>query len=346
MKFYNKTLNKKFWSEDKKFDPDIRKKLLAITDDFIDKLKLEDVDIYDVTLTGSNSNYNYNKYSDLDVHVLIDYKDINDDEELVKKALDGQRFMWNLRHNISLKDHGVEMYMQDKDEPHVASGLYSLKDNKWITEPSYNPPTIDERDVYKKAETFENDVNILKEKLDNVKGVAAKDLYEKANNLKKKISKMRKSGLDREGEFSIENLAFKILRNKEVIGDLIDIIAQSYDKIYTENFKTFFEYHQGDKYLKFNVGNKNPNRVGLTKKHLTTTRKDYNHKNQHVRNLMKGAAAQINLMGMPMFKMLQDYNMEFEPGKMKTLGNSDVVVKMFEDEEGNKCANISRRNGM
>ncbi len=346
MKFYNKTLNKKFWSEDKKFDPDIRKKLLAITDDFIDKLNLEDVTIHDVTLTGSNSNYNYNKFSDLDVHVLIDYKDINEDEDLVKKALDGQRFMWNLRHNISLKDHGVEMYMQDKDEPHVASGLYSLKDNKWITEPSYNPPSIDERDVYKKAKTFQNDVKILKEKVDKVKGVTAKDLHEKANNLKKKISKMRKSGLERDGEFSIENLAFKILRNTDTIGDLIDIIAQSYDKIYTENFKTYFEYYQGEKLLKFNIGNKNPNRVGLTKKHLTTTKKDYNHKNHHVKNLMGGAAAQIKLMGIPMFKMLNDYNMSFEPGKTKMLGNSDVVCKMYEDEEGNKCANISRRNGM
>jgi hypothetical protein len=61
---------------------------------------------------------------------------------------------------------------------------------------------------------------------------------------------------------------------------------------------------------------------------------------------MGGAAAQIKLMGIPMFKMLNDYNMSFEPGKTKMLGNSDVVCKMYEDEEGNECANISRRNGM
>ena len=44
-----------------------------------------------------------------------------------------------------------------------------------------------------------------------------------------------------EGEFSIENLAFKVLRNTEAIGDLIDLISASYDQIYTEKFKTFFE---------------------------------------------------------------------------------------------------------
>lgn len=347
MKFYNKTLNKKFWSEDKKFNPDIREKLMSISEDFIDQLDLEGVNIYDITLTGSNSNYNYNKYSDLDVHVLIDFKDINQDEELVKKALDGQRFQWNLRHNIALRDHGVEMYMQDKDEPHVASGLYSLKDNKWITEPSYDPPSIDKRDVYKKAKTFQDDVRILKERVSGVKGETAKDLHDKANLLKKKISKMRKSGLARDGEFSVENLAFKILRNSNVIGDLIDIIANSYDKIYMENFKTFFEYYQGDPIMNPHMKNgKNVNRVGLTKKHLNTLPKQYNHQCPHVKNLVNGSANQIKLMGQPLLNTLGMYEVDFKPGTVKGLGNSGVEVTMYEDEESN-CVGIlkNKRNG-
>jgi hypothetical protein len=60
---------------------------LSITDDFTDNLSLEGVEVHDITLTGSNSNYNYNEYSDLDVHVLIDFKDINEDEDLVKKII-------------------------------------------------------------------------------------------------------------------------------------------------------------------------------------------------------------------------------------------------------------------
>ncbi len=345
MKFYNKTLNKKFWSEDNKFNPDIREKLLSITNDFIDKLDLDGVEIYDVTLTGSNSNYNYNDYSDLDVHVLIDFKDINEDEDLVKKALDGQRFVWNLRHNISLRDHGVEMYMQDKDEPHVASGLYSLLNDEWITEPSYDPPTIDERDVYKKAKTIEDDVRVLKERVLDVKGRSAKDLHDCANQLKKKISNMRKSGLEREGEFSIENLAFKVLRNTEVIGDLIDIISRSYDKIYMENFKTFFEYYQGEELLNPHMRTgKNINRVGLAKKHLNTVPKQYSHECPHVRNLLNGGAHQIKLMGAPLHDTLNVYQVDYAPGISKSLGNSGVEVEMFEDEEGNHCGMLKRKN--
>ena len=345
MKFYNKTLNKKFWSEDNKFNPDIREKLLSITNDFIDKLDLDGVEIHDVTLTGSNSNYNYNDYSDLDVHVLIDFKDINEDEDLVKKALDGQRFVWNLRHNISLRDHGVEMYIQDKDEPHVASGLYSLLNNEWITEPSYDPPTIDSRDVYKKAKTIEDDVRVLKERVLDVKGRSAKDLHDCANQLKKKISNMRKSGLEREGEFSIENLAFKVLRNSEVIGDLIDIISRSYDKIYMENFKTFFEYYQGEELLNPHMRTgKNINRVGLAKKHLNTVPKQYSHECPHVRNLLNGGAHQIKLMGAPLHDTLNVYQVDYAPGISKSLGNSGVEVEMFEDEEGNHCGMLKRKN--
>ena len=344
VRFYNDTLNQKFWSEDNKFDPGIREKLLSITDDFIENLDLQGVQIDDITLTGSNSNYNYNEYSDLDVHVLIDFGDINQDEDLVKKALDGDRFAWNLRHNVNLRGHDVEMYMQDKDEPHVASGLYSLKDDNWIIEPSYDPPSVDIKDVFKKANTIEKDVEILKEKISTARGKEAKELHEKAKRLKEKISKMRKRGLAREGEFSVENLAFKVLRNTETIGDLIDLISSSYDRIYTENFKAFFEYYQGDPIMNHKMRNgKDPNRVGLTKKHLNTVPKQHNHACPHVKNLLNGGAHQIKLMGAPLHQSLDTYDVDYSPGKTKTLGNSGVEVQMFEDEEGNHCGMLKKR---
>mgnify|MGYP003651716218 CR=1 FL=1 len=344
MRFYNETLNQKFWSEDKKFDPDIREKLLSITDDFIDTLDLQGVKVYDITLTGSNSNYNYNEYSDLDVHVLIDFKDINEDEELVKAALDGERFVWNLRHNVSLRGHDVELYIQDKDEPHVASGLYSLEDDKWITEPSYDPPSIDIRDVFKKANAIETDIKILKEAILTARGIEAKELHDKAQHLKEKISKMRQRGLAREGEFSVENLAFKVLRNSEVIGDLIDLISASYDSIYTENFKTFFEYYQGDPIMNVHMKNgKNVNRVGLAKKHLNTLPKQYSHDCPHVRNLVNGSATQIKLAGQPLLNTLGMYEVDYKPGATKGLGNSGIEVQMYEDEEGNQCGMLRKK---
>lgn len=231
---YNKDLHSKFWFN-KKFDQGIREKLLRIAQDFIENSKV-DVEIDDIQLTGSLANYNYNKHSDLDVHILLNYSKINDDTGLVKQALDGKRFVWNLRHNVVIRDHEIELYYQDTKEPHIASGLFSLADNKWLIEPKYNPPTIDIADVDKKAHSILDHIDRLYNEInDNDDSEHAKVLHRYGRKLKEKIHKMRKTGLEREGEFSIENLAFKKLRNSGSIGTLIDLITKSYEQIYSEN---------------------------------------------------------------------------------------------------------------
>lgn len=232
-RYYNEVLNPKFWLHGK-FNKDIRKKLLNIVEDFYGAP--EDVaPIDDIQLTGSLSNFNYTKFSDLDVHILIDFSKINDDTDLVKRALDGKRFIWNLRHDIEIRGHEVELYYQDVNEPHIASGLYSLKNDKWLIKPEYNPPSIDERDVLKKSESITDMINRLGDEINNISDPNdAKKWHTYGRRLKDKISKMRTAGLKRDGEFAIENLSFKELRNNGSIGKLIKIISTAYSKIYSE----------------------------------------------------------------------------------------------------------------
>ena len=230
--YYQQELNTKFWA-DGEFDSEIRKKLLNISKDFTKQSDLSNID--DIQLTGSLANYNYTKYSDLDVHILLDFSQINDDIDLVKQALDGKRFIWNLRHKIILRDHEVELYYQDTNEPHIASGLFSLLKNEWLREPKYNPPEIDDNDVKKKATGIITDINRLHKLIaKNVTPVQAKVLHKRATHLKDKIRNMRRSGLHKDGEFSVENLAFKQLRNTGNMGKLIDDISNAYSKIYSE----------------------------------------------------------------------------------------------------------------
>jgi hypothetical protein len=154
--FYKEELNKSFW-EDGKFDPHIRKKLLTIADDFYSALKFN-AKIQDIQLTGSLANYNWTDKSDLDVHVLVDFEEIDDNTELVRRAVDGARFIWNLRHNLKIKGFDVELYVQDINDLHTASGLFSLLNNKWIRIPKYNPPEIDYKDVDKKFQGLVSDI--------------------------------------------------------------------------------------------------------------------------------------------------------------------------------------------
>ena len=231
--FYQNELNTHFWSNSE-FDPSIREKLLQIANEFYQTFKLE-IPISDIQLTGSLANYNWTLKSDLDVHVLIDFSKLNPDIALVKKGIDGQRFIWNLRHNIVMRGHDVELYLQDINEPHVASGLFSLLNNEWIRIPKYNPPQIDEMDVQKKFEGIVNDIDQLEASLQSgSQDISPRELYDHSEKVKSRIMKMRKDGLAERGEFSVENLVFKKLRNEGYIQNLIDLISRSYEKIYNE----------------------------------------------------------------------------------------------------------------
>lgn len=235
---YKKQLNFKFWDQDHTFDQQIRRKLLEISKDFTVNLEIYDL-IQDIILTGSLANYNYTRYSDLDVHILLNFTDINQDIELVKSDLDGKRFKWNLQHDIMIRGHEVEIYFQDINEPHIASGMFSLKNNKWIKKPTYNPPDVDVSYVDKKANQYIKDINTLEQQLKLNSKQNYSILHNKAVKLREKIMKMRKDSLKQHGEYGIGNLAFKKLRNTGNIEKIIDISNKAYDEYFSENHKYF-----------------------------------------------------------------------------------------------------------
>ena len=257
--YYNDTLHPQFWDEFE-FKEDILKPILKIVDDFVkDDAHISPEMVEDVQLTGSLANYNYSEYSDLDVHILLDFADINKDEEIVKRALDGKRFIWNLRHDIKFNGHEVELYFQDIHEPHVASGLFSLSGNRWIKKPKYEKPEVDHEDVVKKAESFKREFDLLDDALDNISDEKEFSLINRrAKKLKEKIMRMRKEGLAGKGEFSVENLAFKNLRNDQTIARLNDLIIKSYDLMYSkEELKEKAGLEEWEKAMLSALGTKN-----------------------------------------------------------------------------------------
>jgi len=155
---------------------------------------------------------------------------------VVKEALNGMRFVWNLRHNIYIKGHEVEMYFEDQDEVHISTGVYSLLNNDWVKEPKHNPPdNIDENLLSLKEFYYMDLINRL---VNNLNTATSKEdiklVYKKANMIKKKIMKIRSEALKLKGEFALENLLFKRLRSKHVIEKLVDLINGAYDKFFIE----------------------------------------------------------------------------------------------------------------
>ena len=230
---YQNRLCPELW-EGKILNKRIEDKLLRLARDFFEELKF-DTEILDIELVGSLANFNYTANSDIDIHIMLDFADINEDVMLVKTAVDGQRFMWNLRHNIVIRDHDVEIYVQDKNEEHITAGSYSLLKHKWIKFPIHNPPDVDTADIEPKYNARVYDIEELEKMSEKELDPNDAELYyNKAKELKSKIMKARKAGLSESGEFSIENLVFKKLRNDGKFKKLIDVVTVLYDKIYSQ----------------------------------------------------------------------------------------------------------------
>lgn len=215
-------------------DDILRKKLIRIATDFFNDLEL-DTQIIDILLVGSITNYNYTIFSDIDLHIIVDFEDVDKNVALLKRAIDGQRFMWNIRHNIILRGHDVEIYVQDKSEVNVSAGIFSLLKNKWISKPEYKEPVVNMSEVKIKYDAIVADIKRLEllSKHDNTPE-ESEDYYNYVKELKSKIMKARKEGLAANGEYSVENLVFKRLRNYGKIQKIINLSGKFYDEIFAQ----------------------------------------------------------------------------------------------------------------
>lgn len=234
-----KELNPKFWKNGL-LDSRIRMKLMDIADDFIEFLGVNWVEPEDIIITGSLANFNWDKkYSDIDLHVLMDFSKVDKRKDFVKKYFDSLKNLWNEEHgDLSIFGFPVEVYVQDVNEKHTSSGVYSLDKNEWVKEP--------ER---KKMATSKVNKNLIKNKVANYinKIDNLEDEYKKANDdeyktrkLSEKLEKIfddikneRKKELNGNGgnEISNGNIIFKCLRRLNYIDKLYDLKTKTYDKM-------------------------------------------------------------------------------------------------------------------
>lgn len=212
--------------ENSKMKKDIRNRLLEISDDFINSFGVEFF-IHDIVLTGSLANFNWSEYSDVDLHILIDMSELGENTSLttiiMKEFFDAKKDVWNKNHEIKIKGFDVEVYVQDLNEPHISSGVYSILHDKWEIEPKKEMPNIDDRKILEKGEEFAK-------KIDSLVSFGPKpENLSKIKELRKRIKKFRQSGLESGGEFSYENLTFKLLRRNGYINKLLKLETEIKD---------------------------------------------------------------------------------------------------------------------
>lgn len=230
-------LNPKFW-KDNKIDSRIRLKLLDIADDFFDSLNVKWVEPEDIIMTGSLANFTWNeKYSDIDLHIVIDYTDVDDKTDFVKEYFKTKKKEWENKHeNLTIFGFPVEVYVQDKNEKHTASGIYSLEKNKWIKEPdieNFDENDYDDDVVKNKVSEYTKKIDDLLNDFDS-KTIESdiEDIYNKAISLFDDIKDERNDDLSVKDakELSNGNLIFKSLRRNGYIEKLIKLRDNAYDK--------------------------------------------------------------------------------------------------------------------
>ena len=222
-------LDTKFWKEDgTKLCKKVARRLIKIANDFMDGLEVT-AHIEDIRFTGSLANYNWSKYSDVDLHIVVDFAKIDEDVELVKSFFDSARMRWNDIHDIRIYGYEVEIYVENVGDVHKSSGIYSILNDQWIIEPDPTSVDIDISLARKKSDDIETQVNMIAHIIDNEKYDSALRAIDR---IKEKIRRMRKAGLDSpKQEFSPENIAFKILRREEVLQKLSNMKYDAYDRL-------------------------------------------------------------------------------------------------------------------
>ena len=187
------------------------------------------VPVEEIRFTGSLANYNWSKYSDIDLHIVVDFSKIDEDTELVKSFFDAARLRWNDLHDIKIHGYEVELYVENVSDVHRSSGIYSLTDQEWITEPNPESVDIDYRLARRKSNDIETQINLIKHIINRGKYQTALNNIDR---VKGKIRNLRKAGLDSpQQEYSPENIAFKILRREDALQRLSDMKLSAYDNL-------------------------------------------------------------------------------------------------------------------
>ena len=210
----NRRLNPKIWDGDS-LDPAVAQKLKEIANAFQEFIGI-DLDVVDYTITGSNANYTWTEHSDLDLHIIV----AGEVGEAARELFNAKKALWAEQHNITIKGLPVECYVQGREEEHHSTGVYSIADSQWLVEPKKTKPEVDDSAVERKKDSVIHDIE---------NALLSKDL-DKLRSVKEKITNMRKAGLERAGEWSVENLVFKILRNLGLIDEIADKIRELEDQ--------------------------------------------------------------------------------------------------------------------
>lgn len=215
---FNQDLNPRLWHQ-QRMRPDVREKLLEIAADFKQSLGLTDLEVKDITVSGSNAGFTYTPHSDIDLHLVVDIPQA-DVSDVYRELFDAKKYQYNAEHNITIGGYDVELYVENANQPPVSQGVYSLVQDDWINIPKRRRSTVNDDAVRSKYADIKHRIQTAIESQD----------HDQISAMAAKIKKMRTAGLAASGEMGPENLAYKMLRAQGWIKRLYDAKTAARDR--------------------------------------------------------------------------------------------------------------------
>jgi ribosomal protein L35AE/L33A len=209
-------LNPLLW-QGEELRPEVKMALLKIAKDFVEYVEVP-FEVKDLVLTGSQLGYYYTKHSDLDLHIIVDFDTVNCDREAAE-LFDTKRLLYKKQYDISIHGVPVEVYIEDSNFPAV-SATYSLGNGGWKVKPNSQPEEIDSAEIIRMSKIWGTVIG---------KAIESNDL-ETGRKVLKMLRNYRKLGLKQTGEYGIENLVYKTLRNSKIIEKLMKMIGDLHDQ--------------------------------------------------------------------------------------------------------------------
>jgi len=214
-------LNPALWNGEK-LNPEVWQTLNRIGKEWATFANIPASAIRDVILTGGNANFNYTDQSDIDLHLVVDKERI-DCQGLLDDYLQSKKQLWALTHDITVKGQPVELYAQDFRDPfRKGQGIYSLKSNRWLQQPTKFKIDRNHPEVVRKVKQYMNSIDeLIDSKSDD------KEVFKK---LKNRLKGMRAGAIEKGGESAPENLVFKELRNRGYLDKISTYLRNLEDK--------------------------------------------------------------------------------------------------------------------
>jgi len=205
VKFHDR-LNPRLWDSSEHLRPKVHARLMEIARDFQEFLGVPDLDVVDITISGSNAAYTYTAKSDIDLHLVVRVPDVTHDE-VYRELFNAKKYQYNDEHHIVIGGADVELYAQDHAQAHHSQGIYSLLNNDWVSVPQRHRAQLDDMSIRNKFDD-------LAARIDET---IKTHNYQRMSHLVAKIKSMRQTGLEQQGEFGVDNIAYKLLRNRGYI---------------------------------------------------------------------------------------------------------------------------------